>query len=247
MFIVRVFVNLAILCLEVGAVIGVAALGLYAPLIFAAVTFALALALGSRLEFARLKNELNFYFERKIPRGGFFTGAVAVSEALFKAVLAGLVALLTFSGTDQNRLTWVAIVFAGCIFIGSSVLRWLANRFNITPGRWGYFRIAGPLGLMFSLALAFLPVPSFGKIGWDLLFNLPAHPTVAQGSEVLFMLKQKFDELFYTLLQAFLGDNAAAVIGVLTSVNMLTGFIIGIYAMVISEAVRWLEGGGERR
>lgn len=244
MFIVRIFVNLAILCLEVGAVIGVAALGYFQPLTFAAVTFVLALTLGARLEFARLKNELNFYFERSVPRGGFFTGVVAVSEALFKAVLAGLVALLTFSGTDQGRLYWVAIIFACCVFVGSSVLRWLANRFNVTPGRWGYFRIAGPLGLIFSLALVFLPVPSFGKIGWDLLFNLPAQPTLAQGSEVLFMLKQKFDELFYTLLLALVGEQAATVIGVLTSVNMLTGFIIGIYAMVISEAVRWLEARG---
>ena len=244
MFIVRIFVNLLILALELGAILGVAALGYYQPLIFAGVTFALALWLGARLEYARLKNELNFYFERNTPKGGFFTILVAISEALFKAVLAALVALLTFSGTDQTRLYWVAIVFAACIFAGSSLLRWLANRFNITPGRWGYFRIAGPLGLVFSLSLAFLPVPTFGKIGWDLLFNHAAKPTLAQGSEMLFMLKQKFDDLFFTLLQTALGDQAATVIGVLTSVNMLTGFIIGIYAVVIAEAVRWLEDRG---
>jgi len=244
MFIVRIFVNLAILCFEVGVILAVAALGYFYPLYFAGVTFVLALALGTRLEYARLKNELNFYFERKVPRGGPFTVIVAISEALFKAILAGLVALLTFSGTDQARLYWVAIIFAGCVFAGSSVLRWLANRLAVTPSRWGYFRIAGPLGLMFSLALAFLPVPSTGRIMWEALFNLAARPTLAQGSEMLFMLKQKFDELFYTLLQTFLGDRAAAVIGVLTSVNMLTGFIIGIYAMVIAQVVRWLEDRG---
>ena len=241
MFVISIIVNLVVLCLEVGAILGIAALGFYQPLIFAGVTFVLALALGGRLEYARLKNELNFYFEKRVPKGGVFTGLVALSEALFKAVLAGLVALLTFSGTDQARLYWVAIAFAGCVFVGSSLLRWLANRFDVTPGRWGYFRIAGPLGLIFSLALALLPAPTFGKIGWDLVFNLAAHPTLAQGSEMLFMLKQKFDELFYTLLQTFVGDQAAAVIGVLTSVNMLTGFIIGIYAVVIAETVRWLE------
>jgi hypothetical protein len=244
MFIIRIFVNLVVLGLELGAIVGVAALGYYQPLMFAGVTFVLALWLGARLEYARLKNELNFYFERNVPKGGFFTILVAVSEAAFKAVLAALVALLTFSGTDQARLYWVAVVFAACIFAGSSVLRFLANRFNITPGRWGYFRIAGPLGLMFSLALAFLPVPTFGKIGWELMFNLAARPTLAQGSEMLFMLKQKFDDLFYTLLQTVLGDQAAAAVGVLTSVNMLTGFIIGIYAVVIAEAVRYLEDKG---
>ncbi len=241
MFIIRIFVNLLILTLEIGAVVGVAALGFWQPLIFAGVTFVLALWLGARLEYARLKNELNFYFERNIPKGSWFTAIVAMSEAIFKAVLAGLVALLTFSGTDQTRLMWIAAIFGGCVFAGSSLLRWLSNGFNISAGRWGYFRIAAPLGLLFSVSLAFLPVPTFGKIGWDLLFNVASRPTLSQGSEMLFMLKQKFDDLFYALLQNLVGDHAAAVIGVLTSVNMLTGFILGIYAVAVAETVRWLE------
>ncbi len=244
MFIVRIFVNLLILGLELAAILGIAALGFKEPLIFAGATFVLALWLGSRLEYARLKNELNFYFERNVPRGGFFTGLVAVSEAVFKAVLAALVALLTFSGTDQGRLYWVAVIFAGCLFAGSSLLRFLANRFGITPGRWGYFRIAAPLGLLFSVALAFLPIPTTGKVAWDLLFNLAAKPSIAQGSEMLFALKQKFDELFLALMTGVLGEQAALVIGVFTSVNMLTGFILGIYAVVIAETVRWLEDRG---
>ena len=241
MFLVRILVNLLILCLELGAVLAAAALGFYQPLAFAALTFALALALGARLEFARLKNELNFYFEGRTPKATYFTGMEAVSEATFKAVLAGLVALVTFSGTDQGRLFWVAMIFAACVFAGSSLLRWLSGTFHISPGRWGYFRIAAPLGLLFSVALAFLPVPSFQKIGWDLLFNLAARPTVAQGSEMLFMLKQKFDELFLTLLQGVLGEQAANVVGVLTSVNMLSGFIIAIFAVVIAEIVHRME------
>ena len=60
MFIVRIFTNLLILCLELAAILGAAALGLYQPLAFAAVTFVLALVLGVRLEFARLRSELNF-------------------------------------------------------------------------------------------------------------------------------------------------------------------------------------------
>jgi hypothetical protein len=244
MFIVRIFVNLLILVVELGAILGVAALGFKYPLAFAGLTFVLALWLGARLEYARLKNELNFYFERNVPKGGMFTGLVAVSEALFKAILAGLVALVTFSGTDTTRLYWVAIIFAACVFAGSSLLRWLSNRFNVWPGRWGYFRIAAPLGLMFSLALTFLPVPTSGKVAWDLLLNLAQRPTIAQGSEMLFALKQKFDELFFTLLQGILGDQAATAIGVLTSVNMLSGFIIGIYAVVIAEIVKALEEMG---
>ncbi|MEQ1694267.1 MAG: hypothetical protein ABL901_00360 [Hyphomicrobiaceae bacterium] len=254
MFIIRIFVNLLILALELAVILGVAALGYTQPLIFAAVTFVLALWLGARLEFARLKNELNFYFEHTVPTAGFFTGVVALTEAASKAILAGLVALLTFSGTDAklltlagsgpNRLQWTAIAFAGCLFAGSSLLRWLWNAFEVSPGRWGYFRIAAPLGLLFSAALSFLPPPTFSKIGWDLVFNLAARPSLEQASEMLFMLKQKFDSLFYALLQGWLGDHLAAVVGVLVSVNMLTGFILGIYAVVIAEMVRWLEARG---
>jgi hypothetical protein len=241
MFVIRIFFNLLILGLELGAIVAVALLGFKQPLVFAALTFTLALVLGGALEYARLKNELKFYFGEKGPKGGIFTVIVAGSEALFKAVLAGLVALLTFSGTDQTRLMWVAIVFASAVFAGSSLLRWLTNRFNAAPFRWGYFRIAAPLGLLFSGALAFLPVPSFGKIGWDLAFNIAARPTLAQVSEILFMLKQKFDEILMAFLTTVLSPQAAAVVGVLTSVNMLTGFIIGVYAVMIAVTVRFLE------
>lgn len=242
MFIVRVFVNVVILALEIGVCTGVAALGYRQPALFAGLTFLLALWLGARLEFARLKNELNFYFEGgRVPTAGFFTGVVAASEAAFKAVLAALVALLTFSGTDQGRLATVAIIFGVLVFVGSSMLRWLWRTFEVSPGRWGYFRIAAPLGLLFSIALAFLPVPTFGKVGWDLIFNTATKPSLQQASELLFVLKQKFDELFYAVLQTLLGDQAAIIIGVLTSVNMLTGFILGIYAVVAAELVRALE------
>jgi hypothetical protein len=244
MFIVRILFNLLVLALELAAIVGVAALGFYQPMAFAAVTFVLALVLGARLEYARLKNELNFYFEGKIPTAGFLTGVVALSEALFKAVLAGLVALLTFSGTDQARLYWVAIVVAVAIFAGSSLLRFMANRFNATPARWGYFRIAVPLGLIFSAALSFLPVPTFGKIGWDLVANVAAKPTLKQASELLFMLTQKFDETAMALLQTLVSKEAATVIAVAASVNMLTGFVLGIYAVVIAQSVKWLEDRG---
>ena len=39
-------------------------------------------------------------------------------------------------------------------------------------------------------------------------------------------------------------NTGAQAVAVFTSVNMLTGFIIGIYAVVIAEAVRWLEDKG---
>lgn len=244
MFIVRIVFNLLVLALELAAIVGVAALGFYNPIAFAAVTFLLALALGAGLEYARLKNELGFYFEGTMAKPGIFTVLVALSEALFKAVLAGLLALLTFSGTDQARLYWVAIIFAGCVFAGSSLLRFLSNRFRATPSRWGYFRVAAPLGLLFSAALSWLPAPTFSKIGWEMVFNVAAKPTLKQGGEMLFMLTQKFDETLLAVLQTVMSRDVANVVALGASVNMLTGFVVGLYAVVIAQTVKWLEDRG---
>lgn len=241
MFIVRAFVNLLILSVELALIAGVAALGFHKPLIFAAMTFALALAIGARLEVLRLRNEMGFYFDRPDARPSVWLWLVAISEAITKALLAGVVALITFSGTDPNRLFWVAIVFGACVFAGSSVLRWLANRLDARPGRWGYFRIGAPLGLLFSAAIVFLPAPTYAKIGWDLLFNLSAKPTLNQGSEMLFLLKQKFDELVLALLNTVLSPEVAQAVAVIVSVNMLTGFVAGLYAVLAAEMVRALE------
>ncbi|MBX9925388.1 MAG: hypothetical protein K2Y05_03435, partial [Hyphomicrobiaceae bacterium] len=237
---------LLILIVELALILAVAALGYYQPLAFAALTFVIALAVGARLEVLRLQNEITFYFDRDgqpARRPSMWLWMVALSEAMFKAVLAGVVALITFSGTDPNRLFWVATVLAVCIFTGSSILRWLTNRFGARPGRWGYFRIGAPLGLMFSAAMAALPAPTYAKLGWDLLFNLSARPTLNQGSEMLFLLKQKFDELCLALLQTLLSLEVAQVVAVLVSVNMLTGFVAGLYAVLAAETVRALEGG----
>jgi hypothetical protein len=248
MFLVRAFVNLLILAVEIGLIVGVAALGYLYPLAFAALATVVALVLGARLEVLRLRHEIGFYFEPETPggpppRGGIGLWFVAIAETLFKALLAGVVALLTFSGTDPQRLMWIAIVFGACVFFGSSVLRWLTNRFGARPGRWGYFRIAAVLGVVYSAAIAFLPAPTYGKLGWDILFNLPAKPTLNQGTEILFLLKQKFDELVLVLLKTVLSPEVAQVLAVLLSVNMLTGFVAGLFAVLAAEIVRFLEKG----
>jgi hypothetical protein len=241
MFLVRAFVNLLILAIEVGLIIAVAWLGYTFPLAFAGLTFVLALVAGTRLEVMRLSNEIGFYFDRPSAQPGLGLWLVAISEAMFKAVLAGVIALITFSGTDPNRLLWIAIAFGATVFAGSSLLRWMTNRFQARPGRWGYFRIAAPLGLLYSAMIAFLPAPTYGKLGWDLLFNIASKPTLNQASEMLFLLKQKFDELCLALLKTVMAPELASVVAVLISVNMLTGFVAGLFAVMAAELVRGLE------
>jgi hypothetical protein len=244
MIVVRIFVNLVILALEIAAVAGVAWLGFRYPVALAAIAAVLALGMGLALERARLKNELEFYFGRAAQALSWPGGLLALGEALLKSLLAGVVTLVTFSGTDASRLHLVAIVFGVCVFAGSSLLRRLSLLFGTNPSRWGFFRLAAPLGLIYSAALSFLPHPSMTDVGRRLIFETPARPNLAQASELLFVLKQKFDDIVVSLLGIYLPPETARVAGVLVSVNVLTGFAIAVFAVAIAEIVRHLEEAG---
>jgi hypothetical protein len=241
--ILRIFGNGLIMAGELAAVAGIAAFAYLHPFVFAGMTAALSFLLGLRLEVARLRYELPFYFGGLVTRSRLFTGLVGTTEALFKGILAGVAALFTFSGTDQNRLFWVAVVFGVCIYAGASALRLLSLHSEGLPMRWGYFRLAPLLGLMFSAGLALLAVigvlspTSVGAIGWKIIFDLAPHPSVEQVSELLFQIKQAFDEFIVTALSAVLDTTLARIIAILVSVNVLSGFVTALYAALISSAV----------
>ena len=236
-----VIVNGMIMLAELGLIAGVAWVGLQWPLIFAAVTGLLALGLGANLEYARLKNEIPFYFDRAPGKSTYFALAVGSLEAIVKALLAGVVGLLTFLGTDHERLASVAIIFAICLFLGVALVRWLTHRLNARPLRWGYFRLAAPLGLLYSAGLAFLPSPGFAELAKRATFDMPAKPSLEQASEFLFLLKQTFDDIVERMLGWIFSPGVADAIGAVVSVNMLSGFVLSIYAVLIAEAVRRME------
>ena len=247
MIVMRILVNAFIMAAELAAVAGVAALGYHYPFIFAGATAGLSFLLGLRLEVARLRYELPFYFAGTIKRRAIFTGIVGSVEAVFKGVLAGVAALFTFSGTDHDRLFWVAILFGVCVYVGASALRFLSIKVDALPMRWGYFRLAAMLGLLFSAGLALLTVlgvlatPSVADIGWKIIFDMPPRPTVEQASELLFQIKQAFDDFIVTALSVFVNQDGARLIGIVISVNVLSGFVSAIYAAIISTGVRQAE------
>ena len=113
--------------------------------------------------------------------------------------------------------------------------------------RWGYFRLAAMLGLLFSAGFALLTVlgvlaaPSVADIGWKIIFDMPPRPTVEQASELLFQIKQAFDDFIVTALSVFVNQDGARLIGIVISVNVLSGFVSAIYAAIISTGVRQAE------
>lgn len=243
MYLLRILNNAFAISVEIGLVVAVAWLGYAWPLGLAVVTVLVSLGLGVYLEIARLTYELPFYFRKigKLRRLG--ATLLATGEAIFKALVAGLVALITFSGTDTARLGTIAAVFGIIIFAGAGVLRRLSISFGAVPARWGYFRLAAPLGVLYSLVLSLWPAESLTTIGYEIL-NLPERPTLEKASELLFVLKQKFDELIVSVLSLVLHADLARIAGALLSVNVLTGFVLALYAVAVSEIGRMIEESG---
>lgn len=244
----HVIVNFLLIVFEIAACAGLAWLGLTYPMPFAAATAALAFALGLRLEVLRLRNEMPFYFGPGNTLRGLFLPFVGFGEALFKGLLAGVAALFTFSGTDHDRLVWVAAAFGLTIYIGVGLLRFLAIKLDARPERWGFFRLGPPLGLLFSALIALLavygvvPAPTVGDIGWTIVWEMPKVPTVEQASELFFRLKQAFDEFVVTLLSTVLPPAWARGVGIVLSVNVLAGFVAALYAAILAGIVRRVEG-----
>lgn len=249
MIVFRILLNGLIMAAEIAAVAAVAWFGYTHPFLFAAFTAGLSFLLGLRLETKRLSFELPFYFEGTRSPRLLLVGLVGSVEALMKAVLAGLAALFTFAGTDSDRLFWVAVVFAVTTYAGASALRGLSVSFRAQPWRWGYFRLAPPLGLLFSAGIAalvafgVLAATSVGDIGWKLVWELPQKPSVNQVSELFFQLKQAFDDFIVTLLSTVMSQEWARLIGIVVSVNVLTGFVASVYAALIAAFVRTAEEG----
>jgi len=249
MIVLRILLNGVVMAAEIAAVAGVAWLGYTHPFLFAALTAGLSLLLGLRLEIKRLSFEIPFYFEGARTPRLLLVGLVGSVEALLKAVLAGLAALFTFAGTDSERLFWVAVVFGLTTYAGSTALRALSVSFRAQPWRWGYFRLAPPLGLAFSAGLAVLAAvgilgtTSVGEIGWKLVWELPQKPSISQVSELFFQIKQAFDDFIVTLLSTVMRPEWARLVAIAVSVNVLTGFVASVYAAVIAAVVRTAEEG----
>ena len=247
MAVLRILANALIMAAEIAAVIGVAAFGYYYPFIFAGVTAALSFLLGLNLETARLRYELPFYFGGLFKPSAVLTALVGFVEALFKGVLAGVAALFTFAGTNADRLFWVSILFGVCIYAGASALRLLSIRGEALPLRWGYFRLAPLLGLLFSAgvavlaALAVVPPANVADIGWKIIFELPPQPSIEQVSELFFQIKQAFDDFVVTVLTSVMDERWARVAGVVVSINVLSGFVSALYAALIATGVRRAE------
>ena len=97
-------------------------------------------------------------------------------------------------------------------------------------------------GLALLAAAAVLPPASVGDIGWKIIFELPPQPSIEQVSELLFQIKQAFDDFIVTVLERRARRVARAPHRPSSiSVNVLSGFVSALYAALIAAGVRRAE------
>lgn len=241
MFVIHLLINLLIVAIELALAAAAGWLAWQMPLVFSALTAALALFLGFQLELRRLAFETPFYFERSSGLARLVRAFLGGGQAIFKGVIAGLVAVMTFSGTGDSRLMIVAGLFVACTVVGSMILRRLTISFGARPTHWGFFRMAAPLGLLFSAMMSFFPPPSSLDVVRQVLLDLPAKPSIAQAGEALFSVRLWVDDLIVRILGSYIAPEWAKVVGIVVGSNVLVGFVIAVYAVVLSEVVRVLE------
>lgn len=241
MIVLRIITNALLMAFEFGAIFALAVLATRMPLLFAGVTAVAAFGLGAVLERARLLFELPFYVEGQVRIGRIVALPVALGSAIAKAVMVGFVALLTFSGTDLDRRFWIACAMALTIYAGVSGLRRLWLSFGVRAARWGYFRLAMPLGVLFAVAVATLTAaalikqPTFAELIRQLVLETPAKPNIAQASELLFQLKLYIDGVILRLLTTLMPAEFAQLAGIVLSVNVLAGLVAAVWAVPIAE------------
>ena len=100
--------------------------------------------------------------------------------------------------------------------------------------------MAVPLGIIFSIAMGFYPPPSTAGLAWQ-TFDMPQRPSLERAGELLFNVRLWIDALIYNLISGAIGPEAARVASLFLNSNVLTGFVLAIHAVALSEIVRTLE------
>ena len=240
----RVVLNFIALVVELALIAGAAWVGARHPTWFAVLTVLVAFSAAATLEYQRLAHEMPFYFGRKLAGIPAALARVwSTSEAVLKSAVAGLVALLTFSGTDPDRLQWVAILFGVCVFIGTTMLLRISLTWGSKAVRWGYFRLGLPLGIAYSAGIyllteaGLLKESSLGGLAYNATFNLARNPSVAEASEFLFQLSQATDALIAQILATVIPLQYVPLVQIVASTNVLPGFVMAVFATAIARVV----------
>lgn len=231
------------------AALGLAFLAKTSVVAFACVAAFAGMIAAVTMERERFLFEFPFYFAK--PPGPFAMGYIGVASSfsvLLKTILAGGLAYLFFSGTgvkeSVQRIEITAYAFAISLSIGAFLLAVLQYQ-NPAVRRWGYFRLALPLGVLYSAVMHIWP-KSKSFWFWDNIevqscLNPSRYKTLGKASDCYFEVSQTIDHIVETVLRGIelpgvkwrLPDWLVEAVAVVGSSNIAMGFVLAPLAVLL--------------
>jgi hypothetical protein len=232
-----------------GVIVFAAALtaGLYYPIFFATITFVSSMIVLGQIELDRNAHEVHFYTQEDLtPSVKRWLKAYTVVEVVGRSTIFAILSFLLFSGTDSLRITLVAISFLVCVLLGYYFLRWLQFVSSINVARWGYVRLSILLGVLFSTISGSIPGIGISEIAWSTYKTIMLSPSIDGVAELLFGLTYKVNEIVLRILQSLLGSFLGSIVSVLISTNVLFGFVVFLYSLLLLKLLGRVGLTGER-
>jgi hypothetical protein len=214
-------------------------IGVQYPQIFGLVTFAASIVVFGRLEFDRNSHDLNFYVTGEVSNSfRRWVKTYAALEVIGRSVIISVLSILLFSGTDSGRIWLLAILFVMGVFVGRHFLGIVSRFTSVNVVRWGYVRFSILLGIPFSIFTGLVPGMSISEVTWSSLQALVREADIDKVAEIIFGSLQIVSQFIQWLLQGLLGTFLGTIVSLLISVNVLFGFVIVLYSLILFEMTK---------
>lgn len=206
---------------------------------FGVLTFCISLLVLGRAEFEKNVHELAFYVRGELPTlFKTWFRYYGWAEVFVKSIVLGIMSIFLFSGTDGIRILSLAFLVSLCTVFGYFVLRFVENHAHIDVTRWGYVRFSVVLGLIFSVLCS--SVPGIGKfsLSWQVVRSMGGREfSFEEISELMYSLTYEINGLISKMLHQILGDLLGGFLSVIISVNVIYGFVIVVYSLLLLRLV----------
>jgi len=212
------------------------------PILFSTLTLLVSLFLLGRLERDRNLHDLAFYATGPLPDGfRKWLHRYGYSESAVRSLILGFLALIQSSGTDGSRVFLVGVAFCFSVVVGFLLLRWLQQRIRLNVRRWGYVRLSVLLGAAFSFLLSGTRPEFSWKNSRDVILEIFTQPDFDRMAELINLLTSVLNaSISYLLERLFanvgvIGELVAFVIAAVLTTDLVFGFVIVAYSMLLLE------------